>query len=122
MTQKDEMLKNFVARLRSDGYTDYYVKPFVPDFDSDWHVQDWHGRFLVLEESVTLELGGVTRTYKAGEWYEVPPDTRHREVFSRQGTTLCIARRSIGNPLREIPNTVSLADATQQPGRAAAGA
>lgn len=109
MTPQDEMLKTFVAGLRSDGYDDYYVRPFVPDFDSDWHTQDWHGRFLPLIGSVNLEIDGTTRTFAAGEWYEVPPDTRHREVFCTQGTTLCIARRSTGNPLRDIPNTVSLA-------------
>ena len=100
-TDSDAALERFVEGLKADRFDDYRVQPIGGNYDSDWHMADWDGRFLVLGGYVELEIGGKKFSYAKGESYEVPANTRHREVFP-DGGSLIIARRSIGAPLPEL--------------------
>ena len=111
MTKHEQalLLQDFVAGLKASDYTDYEVRQIRPNLDSDIHSADWDGRFLLLEGTLTLEIAGTVRDIVAGEAYEVPADTAHREVFGAEGANLCIARRRVGDrPLREIAAAIPL--------------
>lgn len=96
--EQDAALERFVAGLKADSFDDYRIVPIVENYDSDWHMAAWDGRFLVLSGRVELEIGGRKFCHAAGESYEVPANTRHREVFP-DGGSLVIARRNTGAPL-----------------------
>ena len=98
MATHDEALKKFVDELYADNYTEHEVMSFAPTWDSDLHAPGHDGRQLVLEGSVVLEVAGKTRVFEAGETYEVPANTMHREVFGEGGARLCIGRRKKGEP------------------------
>ncbi len=98
MASHDEAAKKFVDDLYADNYTEHEVMSFAPNWDSDLHAPGHNGRQLVLEGSVVLEVAGKTRVFEAGETYEVPANTMHREVFGEGGAKLCIGRRKPGAP------------------------
>lgn len=98
MGTHDDKLKQFVDGLYADDFTEHEVMEFAPRFDSDLHSPPHDARQLVLEGSVVLEMAGKTRAFHAGETYEVPANTVHREVFGEAGCRLAIGRRKPGAP------------------------
>ena len=98
MAKHDEKLQKFVDGLYADNYTEHEVRIFAPNWDSDFHSPGHDGRQLVLEGRVVLEMAGKARVYEAGETYEVPANTVHREVFGDAGCSLAIGRRKQGEP------------------------
>lgn len=105
--EQEAVTERFVAKLRADGFDDYRIVPIAENYDSDWHMAAWDGRFLVLRGRVELEIGGKKFCHAVGESYEVPANTRHREVFA-DGGSLVIARRSIGTPLPALRDAAGI--------------
>ena len=103
MATHDDKLGRFVDGLYADNYTEHEVMVFAPGWDSDFHSPGHHGRQLVLEGRVLLEMAGKARVYEAGETYEVPANTVHREVFGDEGGRLAIGRRKEGEPPMRKP-------------------
>lgn len=98
MSKHDETIEKFMDGLYADNYTEHEVMIFAPGWNSDLHSPPHDGRQLVLEGSVVLEMAGKARVYEAGETYEVPANTVHREIFGDQGCRLAIGRRKAGAP------------------------
>ena len=96
MKTRDEMLQQFVDGIVANQYTEHEVRAFSANWDSDYHCPAHDGRHLVIEGSVALEIAGMITTYVAGDVYDVPANTTHREVFGPEGGSLCIARRKLG--------------------------
>ena len=96
---QEQLLERFIAGLKFDGYDDYHLSPQPPHRDSDWHVQGWHGRFLMLGGTVELDIFGQKFSIAEGESYEVLTDVKHREVFGDKDAILVIGRRKNGRPL-----------------------
>lgn len=101
-TEQEAVPESFVAGLKADRFEDYRVIPIAENYDSGWHMADWHGRFLVLSGRVELDFGDGKFSYGGGESYEVPANIRHREAFGAAGGSLVIARRSAGSPLPSL--------------------
>jgi len=97
--ERQTVPESFIARLKADGFDDYRIEPIAENYDSDWHMAGWYGRFLVLRGTVELEIGGDKFSYSKGGSYDVAANARHREVFGAEGGSLVIARRSAGTPL-----------------------
>lgn len=96
--EQEALLEPFVARLKADSFDDYRIEPIRENYDSDWHMAAWDGRFLLLSGKVELEIGGNKFCLSRGESCDVPANTQHREVFA-EGGSLVIAHRSVGTPL-----------------------
>ena len=96
--------------LCADNYTEHEVMIFTPNWDSDFHSPGHHGRHLVLEGRVVLEMAGKARVYEAGETYEVPANTVQREVFGDEGGRLAIGRRKAGEPSMRKPGVLTVTD------------
>ncbi len=106
---QDKRLDEFVADLKARGFTDYLIRRYGPDADCKYHSDNWEGRYLLLEGSVTLEIAGKFQHFTAGDTYAMAAQTLHREVFGAQGGNLVVARRRLENlPFNELDDAVSL--------------
>jgi len=83
----------FEAGLARDGYTPVSVS-MEPNKINAEHLHPFDARLLVLEGSMTVTReDGPTRTYAAGEIFEMPRGTKHAEIAGETGATYLAGRR-----------------------------
>lgn len=83
----------FEAGLTRDGYTVVSVT-MQPDANNPEHVHPFDARLLVIEGAMTIvREGAPTRTYSAGETFEMPVGTKHSETAGDLGAIYVAGRR-----------------------------
>ena len=83
----------FEAGLRRDGYQ--VEKKTVPALTaSKPHAHEFSVRALVLDGDVTLTYEGQSRTFKAGEVFEMAAGCVHTEQYGPNGATSLVGRKS----------------------------
>ena len=83
----------FEAELTRDGFTIVSVT-MQPDAVNPEHVHPFDARLLVTDGAMTIvREGAATRTYAAGETFEMPVGTRHSETAGAAGATYVAGRR-----------------------------
>jgi quercetin dioxygenase-like cupin family protein len=88
----------FEAELTRDGYTVVSVA-MKPNAVNPEHVHPFDARLLVTVGAMTVvREGAPTRTYNAGETFEMPVGTKHSESAGEAGAAYIAGRR---NPARE---------------------
>ena len=111
MTESEQprMLEGFVADLKQRGFTDYLIRRYAPHADCKYHSDEWEGRYLLLEGSVTLEIASHFQSFAEGDTYAMQANTLHREVFGPAGGNLVVARRKVSErPLATADDAISL--------------
>ena len=89
----------FEAELTRDGYTVVSVA-MNPNGVNAEHVHPFDARLLVTEGAMTIvREGAPTRTYAAGETFEMPVGTKHSESAGEAGAVYVAGRRV---PAREM--------------------
>ncbi len=89
----------FEAELTRDGYTVVSVA-MQPNAVNPEHVHPFDARLLVIEGGMTIvREGAPTRTYAAGETFEMPVGTKHSESAGEAGAAYVAGRRA---PAREM--------------------
>jgi quercetin dioxygenase-like cupin family protein len=89
----------FETELTRDGYTVVSVS-MQPNATNPEHVHPFDARLLVTEGAMTIVRDrAATRTYTAGETFEMPVGTKHSESAGTAGAAYVAGRRT---PAREI--------------------
>ena len=83
----------FEAELTRDGYT-VVSAAMQPNAANPEHVHPFDARLLVTEGAMTIVRDGApTRTYVAGETFEMPVGTKHSEAAGVAGAAYIAGRR-----------------------------
>jgi len=87
---------DFESALKRAGYLDVETKQYKPDFATQPHSHPFDVRALVLEGELTLVANGESRTYRAGEIFEMAAGCEHAEQFGPAGARNLVGRRQPG--------------------------
>jgi len=83
----------FAAAARAEGYDEIVEREMPAGFRDPEHHHAFDARILVTEGEFTITMGGATRTYRAGESFEVPAGTPHAEAVGAATLHFTVARR-----------------------------
>ena len=83
----------FLRGLADDGFAEVEHKQLLPDTCFGEHRHACDARLLVVEGELALGLNGDTRTYRAGESFEVRRDVPHTERYAAKASTRLIVGR-----------------------------
>ena len=84
---------SFEAKLTSEGYTLVNVS-MQPNAVNAEHVHPFDARLLVIEGTMIIARDDApTRTYAAGETFEMPVGTKHSETAGTTGAVYIAGRR-----------------------------
>jgi quercetin dioxygenase-like cupin family protein len=84
---------DFESALKRAGYLDVETKQAQPDLATPPHSHPFDVRALVLEGELTLVTGDRSRTYCAGEVFEMSAGCEHSERHGPAGTRYLVGRR-----------------------------
>ncbi|HET6184061.1 MAG TPA: cupin domain-containing protein [Acetobacteraceae bacterium] len=85
--------QEFEASLLRDGYTPRRAS-YPPNHVATEHAHGFDARVMVLEGEITITRGGKPRTFRPGEWCEVPAGEPHEERVGPQGVSYLGGRRA----------------------------
>ena len=89
----------FEAELTRDEYT-VLSAAMKPNAVNPEHLHPFDARLLVIEGAMTIvREDAPTRTYQAGETFEMPVRTKHSESSGAAGAVYVVGRRT---PPREM--------------------
>ena len=100
MTQPEPIMKEdgdmdtaaFEASLKNAGY-EVGTSKGTPGKVTQPHAHDFDVRALVLSGELTLTTDGTSRTYRAGDIFEMPAGCVHSEQYGPDGTESLVGRR-----------------------------
>jgi quercetin dioxygenase-like cupin family protein len=84
---------DFESALKRAGYLDVETKQFKPGLATQPHAHPFDVRALVLDGEITLVANGVSRTYRAGEIFEMAAGCEHAEQYGPAGARNLVGRR-----------------------------
>ena len=79
--------------LRSEGFSHTYVWEDGPGALYPEHTHPVVTAHIVLDGEVTVTAQGKTRTYKAGERFDVPAETTHSAKMGPKGCRYLIGEK-----------------------------
>ncbi|KPK03420.1 MAG: hypothetical protein AMJ64_15685 [Betaproteobacteria bacterium SG8_39] len=83
----------FAAAARAEGYDEIVEREMPAGFSDPEHQHAFDARILVTAGEFSITMGGATRTYRAGESFEVPAGTPHAEAVGDAALRFTVARR-----------------------------
>jgi quercetin dioxygenase-like cupin family protein len=83
----------FAAAARAEGYDEIVEREMPAGFRDPEHHHAFDARILVTAGEFSITIGGATRSYRAGESFEVPAGTPHAEAVGDQALRFTVARR-----------------------------
>ena len=83
----------FETGLKRAGYLDVETKQAQPGLTTQPHSHPFDVRALVLAGDVTLTSQGQSRTYRAGEIFEMAAGCEHSERHGAEGTQYLVGRK-----------------------------
>lgn len=84
---------DFETVLKRAGYLEVETKLTKPGFTTAPHAHPFDVRALVLEGEMTLVSDGASRTYRAGEVFEMAAGREHSERYGPEGARTLVGRR-----------------------------
>ena len=84
---------NFEEDLRAEGFSHTYVWQDGPGAYYPEHTHPTVTAHIVLDGEVTVTSEGETRTYKAGERFDVPAETIHSAKMGPKGCRYLIGEK-----------------------------
>lgn len=82
----------FAARLKRDGYREVMTRRMEPRPANPEHSHEFSVRGLVTAGEFIITSGGIARTYKAGDVFEVAAGQPHSEAVGPEGVNLTTGR------------------------------
>jgi len=83
----------FETGLKRDGYLDIETKTTPANTASKPHAHEFSVRALVLAGDLTLTWDGKSRTFRAGEIFEMAAGCVHTEQYGPTGATSLVGRK-----------------------------
>ena len=78
----------FSSELERAGYREIETKTLEPRPANGDHGHHFSVRGLVLDGEFIVAMGGVPRSYRPGEIFEVAADTLHNEAIGQHGARI----------------------------------
>jgi quercetin dioxygenase-like cupin family protein len=75
------------------GYLDIDTKQVMPNVSTQPHAHAFDARGLVLAGELTLTSQGQSRTFRAGETFEMAAGCVHSEQYGPEGATYLLGRK-----------------------------
>jgi len=85
--------EEFTAAARAEGYDEIVEREMSANFRDPEHRHEYDARILVTTGEFTITMGGATRSYRAGESFDVPAGTPHAESVGDEALRFTVARR-----------------------------
>jgi quercetin dioxygenase-like cupin family protein len=85
--------EQFVAKLRSDGFTEIETKELGPRPANEGHGHSYAVRGLVLAGAFTVIRDDKPTTFRPGEIFSVPADCAHSEEIGTEGAQIVVGRK-----------------------------
>lgn len=85
--------QEFEAKLRADGFSEIKARTLTARPANREHGHDHTVRGLVLSGAFTVNCGGHSTTYRAGEIFEVAKGMEHSEEIGGEGAEVVIGRK-----------------------------
>jgi quercetin dioxygenase-like cupin family protein len=82
----------FEARLKQDGYREIMTRRMEPRPANPEHSHEFSVRGLVIAGEFIITSGGIARTYKASDVFEVAAGQPHSEAVGPEGADLTTGR------------------------------
>ena len=82
----------FEQQLRQAGYKEVMTRTMEARPANNEHTHEFSVRGLVSAGEFIITSGGVARSYKAGDVFEVTAGVRHSEAVGPQGVSLTTGR------------------------------
>lgn len=82
----------FEAQLKDAGYSDVGTRDMEPRPANNEHTHEFAVRGLVSAGEFIIGSGGVPRSYKAGEIFEVAAGMMHSEAVGPEGASITTGR------------------------------
>jgi quercetin dioxygenase-like cupin family protein len=84
----------FESSLKRAGFQDVETKKVAPNTSTHPHSHSFSVRALVLAGDITLTSEGQSRTFRAGEVFEMAAGCVHSEQYGPDGSTYLFGRKS----------------------------
>jgi quercetin dioxygenase-like cupin family protein len=78
---------------KSVGYQEVETRTTLPNVATQPHAHPFDARVLVLAGTLTLTSQGQSRTYRAGETFEMAAGCLHSEQYGPEGATVLLGRK-----------------------------
>ncbi len=85
--------KELENKLRKEGFTRIYVWEDRPHAFYQDHTHGTITAHIILDGEMTVTSEGTTRTYKAGERFDVPAETVHSAKIGPNGCRYIIGEK-----------------------------
>lgn len=83
----------FATRLKAEGWPEIRENQLEPRRHNAEHTHPFDVLALVLEGDITLTIGGVARTYRAGDEFAMQAGCAHVEDAGPAGVRYLVGRR-----------------------------
>ncbi len=83
----------FEEKLKADGYEEITARSMEHKAANSEHVHDFSVRGLVTAGEFIITCGGVPRSYKPGDVFEVEAGEPHTEAVGAEGTSIVAGRK-----------------------------
>lgn len=81
------------AQLRAEGYRRIFVWQDPPHAHYPEHTHPTETAHIILEGEMTLTQQGQTRTFRAGQRFDVPAGARHSARMGPEGCRYLVGER-----------------------------
>jgi quercetin dioxygenase-like cupin family protein len=83
----------FTAAARAEGYDEIVEREMPAGYRDPEHQHAFDARILVTAGTFTITMAGATRSYRAGERFDIPAGTPHAEAVGDEALRYTVARR-----------------------------
>ena len=87
------MDRELEKKLREEGFSNIFLWQDRPNAFYPGHTHSGVTAHIVLEGEITVTCQGVTKTYKAGDRFDVPKETVHSAKIGPKGCRYIIGEK-----------------------------
>ena len=84
---------SFELKLKNEGYREVEPREMEPNCSRAEHAHPFDVAALVLSGEITIGVAGESRTYRAGDSFEMAADCPHTEDVGSEGVRYLVGRR-----------------------------
>ena len=85
--------EQFLHLLRQDGFPEPVEVQQIPNGGLDVHEHPFEVRALVIEGSIEIAINGLSRTYIAGDIFQLDFKQPHSESYGAKGVKYLASRK-----------------------------
>ena len=86
-------IKQFMDLLRQDGFPEPVEVQQIPNGGLEVHKHPFEVRALVIEGSIEIEVDGLSKTYRAGDIFQLSLNQPHSESYGAEGVKYLASRK-----------------------------